>query len=302
MGSTGQKKVVLITGCASGIGRSLALGYHARGQTVIATDRDDHGLKDLAAAGMQTFALDVNDSDAINQVFKAVDEEHGGVDVLINNAGYGVMGPTLEVERDRLRHQFETNVFAPLELIQRAARTMIPRRTGIIVNVGSVSGILTTPFAGPYCASKSALHSLSDALRMELAPFNIRVITFQPGGVRTRFGDTAGDTVQLQKGSRYAGIRQYIMARTSISQERTISAEKTAAILMKKIERTRPPRIIRAGPKSIMLPSLRAFTFVWMRDLILSRKFGLHHLKGMADKGKEGAPATGSSSLLTAGQ
>ncbi len=102
--------------------------------------------------------------------------ESGRIDILINNAGYGLMGPLLELDADAIRAQLETNTIAPIALTQAVAPTMIAQGSGLIVNIGSVSGIFTTPFAGAYCASKAAIHSLSDALR--LSPRNRVFATF----------------------------------------------------------------------------------------------------------------------------
>ena len=180
-------KVVLVTGCSSGIGRELVRQLREQGHGVAATARRPDTLRDLLETGVTTHRLDVTDEDSIHGAVAEVMEAHGRIDILINNAGSGLIGPTAELPMADIRRQFETNVFGALALIQAVVPVMARQGSGRIINMGSVSGITATPWAGPYCASKAALHLFSDALRMELAPFGISVITVQPGGIRSQF-------------------------------------------------------------------------------------------------------------------
>nr|MBF3181138.1 SDR family NAD(P)-dependent oxidoreductase [Pseudomonas aeruginosa] len=134
--------------------------------------------------------LDVNDAAALARLAEELEVEAAGLDVLVNNAGYGAMGPLLDGGVDAMRRQFETNVFAVVG-VTRALFPLLRRKSGLVVNVGSVSGVLVTPFAGAYCASKAAVHALSDALRLELAPFGVEVLEVQPGAIASNFGASA---------------------------------------------------------------------------------------------------------------
>jgi len=183
--------VALITGCSSGIGRALADGFKAAGYQVWASARKDGDVAQLRAAGFTAVQLDVNDAQALEQLGERINQEHGGLDVLVNNAGYGAMGPLLDGGVAAMQRQFETNVFAIVG-VTRALFPVLRRAKGLVVNIGSVSGVLVTPFAGAYCASKAAVHALSDALRMELAPFGIRVMEVQPGAIASSFAKNAG--------------------------------------------------------------------------------------------------------------
>jgi NAD(P)-dependent dehydrogenase (short-subunit alcohol dehydrogenase family) len=203
-----MKKVVLITGCSSGIGAAMVQEFARRGHIVYATARVPGALATLASQGINALALDVNNDESIAAAISTVDREHGRIDVLVNNAGYSQVGALVDLTREDLRAQFETNVVAPVAIARASIgllRNAAQRNGGVAVlaNVGSIVGLVTTPFAGAYCASKSALHSLSDALRMELAPFGIRVVTIQPGGVRSRFGAHAEAAIRLRPGSLY---------------------------------------------------------------------------------------------------
>jgi len=157
--------VALITGCSSGIGRALADVFKHAGYEVWASARRAEDVAALAAAGFTAVQLDVNDGDALRLLGERLNTECGGLDVLINNAGYGAMGPLLDGGVEAMRRQFETNVFSIVG-VTRAMLAVLRRSRGLVVNIGSVSGVLVTPFAGAYCASKAAVHALSDALRM----------------------------------------------------------------------------------------------------------------------------------------
>ncbi|MBF3109124.1 SDR family NAD(P)-dependent oxidoreductase, partial [Pseudomonas aeruginosa] len=158
--------------------------------------------------------LDVNDAAALARLAEELEVEAAGLDVLVNNAGYGAMGPLLDGGVDAMRRQFETNVFAVVG-VTRALFPLLRRKSGLVVNVGSVSGVLVTPFAGAYCASKAAVHALSDALRLELAPFGVEVLEVQPGAIASNFGASASremDSV-VDERSPWWPLRRQIQAR-----------------------------------------------------------------------------------------
>ena len=267
----------LITGCSSGIGRALAEELHRRGRLVYATARRPETIEDLEERGIRTAALDVNDADSIEALVGRLQEDGAGVDLLVNNAGFGAMGPLAELSIDDLRLQFETNVFAVVALIQAVVPGMVERRSGRIVNIGSVSGVLPTPFSGAYCASKAAVHALSDSLRMELAPFGIRVITVQPGAVRSEFGANASE--REQRLSLYAPLADAIAARASASQEGPTSTDVFAREVVDAVLADSPPAIVRSGRRSTLMPLAKRWLPTRVLDLGLSRRFELHRLR-----------------------
>ncbi|MEJ6655145.1 MAG: SDR family NAD(P)-dependent oxidoreductase, partial [Pseudomonas sp.] len=181
-----SKPVALITGCSSGIGQALAHLCLDSGYEVFAAARNPATLAPLTSRGAQAVTLDVNDAAQIAACSERVRSEAGRLDLLVNNAGYGAMGPVLDADRETLLKQFDTNVFAPLQLV-RATADLLRDSRGLIVNIGSVSGVTTTPFCGVYCASKAALLSLSYALRMEISPFGISVLSVKPGAIASDF-------------------------------------------------------------------------------------------------------------------
>ncbi|MFH0243747.1 oxidoreductase [Streptomyces sp. HK10] len=183
---------VLITGASSGIGRAAALRLARRPElTVYATARRTGSVADLTGAGARVLALDVTDEESMAAAVTAVEAEHGSVGILVNNAGYGEYGTVEEADLDRVRRQFETNVFGLARMTQLALPGMRAAGRGRIVNIGSMGGRLVFPAGGYYHASKYAVEALTDALRFEAAPFGVGVSLVEPGLIRTGFSDTA---------------------------------------------------------------------------------------------------------------
>jgi NAD(P)-dependent dehydrogenase (short-subunit alcohol dehydrogenase family) len=190
MGSQ-HSNAVLITGCSTGIGKATASFLARSGWNVYATARRISDLADLAAAGCRTLALDVTDEESMREAVRGVEADAGAVGVLINNAGYMQTGAIESVPLDRVRAQFETNVFGLVRLTQLVLPGMRRARYGRIVNLSSMGGRLTLPGGGYYHASKYGVEAISDALRFEVARFGIKVIVIEPGLIRTAFGAAA---------------------------------------------------------------------------------------------------------------
>jgi NAD(P)-dependent dehydrogenase (short-subunit alcohol dehydrogenase family) len=228
-------RAALVTGCSSGIGRAAALALAANGYTVYATARRPETLADLAARGLHTLALDVTDEDSMVAAVRAIEEEHGRVEVLVNNAGYALQGPIEDTSMDAVRAQFETNVFGLVRLTQLVLPAMRAAGSGRIINIGSMGGRFTFPGGGYYHASKHAVEAISDALRLEVAPFGVHVSLVQPGPVTSSFVDAAVDTVEVGDGP-YAGFRQALVDRyreayDGSSSNLEVSPEKVAAVI-----------------------------------------------------------------------
>ena len=263
---------VLITGCSSGIGRALADAFKTAGYDVWASARRAKDVAGLSAAGFNAVQLDVNDSAALQRL----SEQWGELDVLINNAGYGAMGPLLDGGTEAMQRQFETNVFSIVGVTQ-ALFPALRRSKGLVVNIGSVSGVLVTPFAGAYCASKAAVHALSDALRMELAPFGVRVMEVQPGAIKTRFAKNAGAQAELliHEQSPWWPLREGIRARSQASQDKPTPASEFAANVLTAAQKAQPPRLLRSGNGSRALPLMAALLPKGLLEKVLKKRFGL---------------------------
>jgi NAD(P)-dependent dehydrogenase (short-subunit alcohol dehydrogenase family) len=177
----------LITGCSTGIGRATATALTARGYEVVATARRPETLGDLKVSAM--IALDVDDDRSV----AAARKEVGAVDVLVNNAGFGVEGPVESVPLTDARRMFETNFWGAARMIQAFVPGMRERGQGAVVNVTSTAGIAAGPFGGYYSASKFALEALSEALHLEVGHFGVRVYVIEPGAIASRFSDNLVD-------------------------------------------------------------------------------------------------------------
>ena len=178
---------VLLTGAASGIGRATAQAFLADGWTVHATDIDTDGLAELAEMGCHTAAMDVTDDDAVETAVERIETESGGIDCLVNNAGYGQMGPVEDVPIERMRAQFDVNYWGAIRCTKAVLPGMRDRGGGTIVNVASVMGQVASPGWGAYAGSKHALEGTSDALRVEVAQQEIDVVLVEPAWVQTGF-------------------------------------------------------------------------------------------------------------------
>jgi NAD(P)-dependent dehydrogenase (short-subunit alcohol dehydrogenase family) len=278
-----MQRVILITGCSSGIGAAMAAQLHRLGHRVYASARRPEALAPLAEQGMATLALDVNDDASIASAMAAIESAEGRLDMLVNNAGYSQVGAVVDLTREDLRGQYETNVIAPVA-VTRAAIPLLRAAvaaggSATLVNVGSIVGLFTTPFAGAYCSSKAAVHSLTDALRMELAPFGIRVVTVQPGGVRSSFGDHAEEGIRLPEGSIYKGAEAGIRARAQAGQQGATPAEAFIEPVVEKLLRNTPPAIIRGGKNSVRLPLLKKLLPLSVFDRMLAKTFGLDRFR-----------------------
>jgi NAD(P)-dependent dehydrogenase (short-subunit alcohol dehydrogenase family) len=185
-------QVILVTGCSSGIGRAAALEAARRGHRVFASARNVADVAEIARPpSIEAVELDVAGPGSIAAAVKRVADAAGRIDALVNAAGYAHYGAVEEVSAEEWRAQFEVNFFGAVDLTRAVLPRMREARRGTVVMVSSVGGRVVVPFAAPYCASKHALEAVADSLRVEAAPFGIRVVVVQPGPVETRFADKA---------------------------------------------------------------------------------------------------------------
>jgi len=276
-----MKKVAIITGCSTGIGREAAIRLNNLGWTVVATGRRPEMLVPLKEAGCLTYSLDVTDAGQIDGIFDNIIKTTGRIDLLMNNAGYGLIMPSPDISPEEMKSQFQTNFFGAFSVLQKVLPVMKAQNSGIIVNMGSISGLAPTPFAGAYCASKAAIHAWSDSLRMELKPFGIKVITVQPGGIATDFGknSTTNVTRLFKPGSWYSSIESFIYKRANTSQEKATPSDLFVRKLVKKITSSDPPAVIRLGKRSLTLPFMKRWLPVKLLDKMMMKKYGLDQLK-----------------------
>lgn len=183
-----MKKTILITGCSSGIGYCVAKALHQRGYRVFATARRRESVEMLLAEGLESFRLNLTDSNSIHFAFEEVMRRtNGELYAVFNNGAYGLPGAVEDLNRDALRAQFETNVFGWQELTNLAIPVMRRQGYGRIIQNSSVLGFVSLPFRGAYNASKYAIEGLSDTLRLELRGSNIYVSLIEPGPIASQF-------------------------------------------------------------------------------------------------------------------
>src|SRR2546428_12594266 len=179
---------VLITGSSSGIGKACAQLFVARGWNVAATARDPTALAGWApTTHALALRLDVTNEETIAAAFAATTARFGSIEVLVNNAGYGVFGPLEGITPEQLERQFQTNVFGVAAMIRHVLPIMRQRRQGTIINMSSIAGRTADPFASAYGATKFAIEGLSESLRFELKAHGVRVKLIEPGHFKTDF-------------------------------------------------------------------------------------------------------------------
>ena len=175
-------KIILITGASSGIGKAIGEYLYHKGYTVYGTSRQP---EKIANSMFPLLALDVRDENSIRRCVAEVTRISGRIDVLVNNAGVGITGPLEEIPSAEIKANFETNLFGPIEMMKAVLPHMRARKSGLIVNVTSIAGYMGLPYRSVYSASKGALELITEALRMEVKPFNINIANVAPGDFAT---------------------------------------------------------------------------------------------------------------------
>lgn len=206
-----NKKVILVTGASSGIGKATAKQLLEDGHTVYVAARRLEKMKDLEELGATAIKMDITVEEDIQDVVSTIRENHDGVDVLVNNAGYAIYGAVEDTSIDDARRQFEVNIFGLARLTQLILPTMRERKSGKIINVSSMGGKIYTPLGAWYHATKHALEGWSDCLRLELKQFGIDVVIIEPGIIETEFGDVmSGPMMERSGGTAYAGLAKAV--------------------------------------------------------------------------------------------
>ncbi len=269
------QRVVLITGCSTGIGRTTALELARRGWRVIATARGLESIRDLRSDQIDVLPLDVTVESSRAGAIESAVERAGRLDALVNNAGFSIGGPLELVTLDEARAQFETNVWGALRLIQLAAPILRSQGGGRVVNVTSVMGQVSVPFSGLYASSKYALEALSDTLRWELNPWNIKVVLVEPGFVKTSFGkNSAPLRSRFRDHPLYAKyLRQDEATRRAVS--RGDHPVHVAQVIEHALVDDSPRARYRSGLDAQLALTARRWIPDWLFDFGITRVFGL---------------------------
>ncbi|WP_297332887.1 SDR family NAD(P)-dependent oxidoreductase [Flavobacterium sp.] len=275
-----MKKVVLITGASSGIGKETAKLFAQNGFQVIAVARNLEKMKDPRLLDCSVFSMDVTNEESIQNAFKQIYSKFNQIDILINNAGYSQNGFIEELTLSQLKYQFDVNVFGLVRVTQMVLPKMREANSGHIINVGSVGGDFTTAGAGAYHASKYAVESFSDAMRQELSGFGIKVSLIKPGGVETAFVDNSAYPNAIA-GNPYARMR----ANFQDMMQNILKAKNSSFPILKPIEvgnvildaakSNNPKTRIRVGRTAKTMPLIKRFMSDKAFDKMIMNQLGL---------------------------
>ena len=233
-----KPKVVLITGASSGIGKVCAQHLHAQGFQVYGASRSlQPGSRDYA-----TTPMDVNDDASVIRGVSEIIDREGRLDVVINCAGFGIAGAVEDTSLEEAKAQFETNFFGVLRVCKAALPTMRRQHSGLIINISSIAGLISVPFQGFYSASKFAVEGLTEALRLEVSPFGIRVVLIEPGDFQTEFSAHRRKVLHSENSTAY---RDQLAKALSVSEkdESKGHAPITIARLIERIIRNPSPKL-----------------------------------------------------------
>lgn len=282
-----NNKTVLITGAANGIGRATAMAFVKQGYKTYATDKDTSNMDELEKLGCKIKYIDVTIDSVMVEAIKQIEQETGGVDILINNAGFGQNGVIEELSIDKIRKQFEVNVFGLIRMTQLVLPKMRERKIGRIINIGSVGGEFTTLGASAYHASKWALESFNDGLRGELRQFGIEVVLVKPGGVYTNFMNTANKLYPepLADGTYNEFRKKFVKQSNDIFDPNknsfgVLNPEKVASVILKAAQKRKPKTRYKIGALAKITPIIhslmsdRGFDKFMLKQFKVSKKMG----------------------------
>jgi NAD(P)-dependent dehydrogenase (short-subunit alcohol dehydrogenase family) len=263
-------KVVLITGISSGIGAATARALAGAGYRVFGGARAPASLAPIP--GVEIIALDVRDEDQARRAVAQVEQQAGGIDILINNAGVSLVGPVEATSLAEARALFDTNVFGVLTMVQAVLPAMRARGTGLIVNISSVLGFLPAPFMGLYAASKHALEGLSETLDHEVRDFGVRVVLVEPSFTNTRL-----DTKAARAGLDIAAYAEAMERSTRAVRQQVDSAPAPETVAASILGLLRAPHRLRqpVDRRARLLSTLRRFAPARQVDKSLRGAFGL---------------------------
>ena len=276
-----MEKVALVTGSSSGIGFETSLALARNGFHTFATMRDlgkDEKIKQIIEKedlSIEILELDVDNEESVNQAIKTISEKKGRIDVLVNNAGYGMWGTVEDVSIDEFKEQFETNFFSIIRLIQKVAPIMRKQSSGNIVNISSVAGRIGFPVSPAYISSKFALEGLSESLRFELMPFGINVIIIEPGVIKTNFFDSMKLSEKSQQDSTYKEITDKVISGVKMMAEMGTHPKEVADVVIKTLGEEKPlPRYVIGNDAMMFLEAKKMKTDIEFENYLKKELYG----------------------------
>lgn len=265
-----RKMTALVTGASSGMGKEIAKRLIQDGFQVYVAARQIEKMEDLQALGARRLRMDISKDEEIAAAVASILDEVEGIDVLVNNTGFGLYGPVEDIGIDEARYQFEVNVFGPARLTQLLLPAMRRKKAGTIVNITSMGGKIYTLLGAWYHATKHALEGWSDSLRLELAPFGIKVVVIEPGLIETGFGDVVADGLLKRSGTgAYAKVTEAVAktTRATYGHGRGSDPRLIADVVSTAVKSARPRTRYAAGKYAKMMIGVRK----WLGDRIFDR-------------------------------
>ena len=276
-----MEKVAVVTGASSGIGYETALALAREGYHTYATMRDatkSDKIKELGEKDglkISVLELDVDDDDSVKVAIKKILDEKQRIDVLVNNAGWGLWGCVEDVSVDEFKTQFETNFFSVIRLIQEVGPTMRKQGSGKIINISSVAGRIGFPASPAYISSKFALEGLSESLRLEMAPFGVDVIIIEPGVIKTNFLNPVRLAKKSESDTAYRDITTKVVSGVKMMAEMGTPPKEVADTIVKSINDDKPlPRYIVGNDASMFLEAKKSKTDIEFENYLKKELYG----------------------------
>lgn len=274
-----MEKVAIVTGSSSGIGFETALALAREGYYTYATMRDTkkgNPIKEIAKKenlNLEVLELDVDKDQTVQTAINKILKEKNRIDVLVNNAGYGLFGCLEDLSMEELKAQFETNFFGVVRVSQAVIPVMRKQKSGIIVNVSSVAGRIGFPVSPAYISSKFALEGLSESMRYELLPFGINTIIIEPGVIKTNFMSSVKKSMKTD--SVYKDITNKVISGISMMAEMGTPAQEVARTIIKAIKSENPlPRYTVGNDAAMFLEAKKTKTDLEFENYIKKELFG----------------------------
>jgi len=276
-----MEKVAVVTGSSSGIGFETSLALAREGYFTYATMRDttkSNKIKEIAQKEnlkINVLELDVDDEKSVKSAIAQILNQKQRIDVLVNNAGWGLWGCVEDVSIDEFKEQFETNFFSIIKLIQEVGPTMRKQGSGTIVNISSVVGRIGFPASTAYISSKFALEGLSESLRFELAPFGVNVVIIEPGVIKTNFMKNMRMAEKSESNTVYRDITVKVVSGVKMMAEMGTHPKEVADTIIKAVKDEKPlPRYIVGNDASMFLEAKKNKTDIEFENYLKKELYG----------------------------
>jgi len=276
-----MEKVALVTGSSTGIGFETSLALARDGFYTFATMRDivkGEKIKEIAGKenlSIEIIELDVDKEDSVKNAVQNIMKKKQRIDVLVNNAGWGLWGSVEDVSVDEFKTQFETNFFSVIRMIQEVAPIMREQNSGNIVNISSIAGRIGFPISPAYISSKFALEGLSESLRFELMPFGINVIIIEPGMIKTNFFDPMKLGKKAEKTDVYKSITEKVISGVKMMAQMATDPKEVSNTIIDAIKEEKPlPRYIVGNDASMFLEAKKMKTDLEFENYLKKELYG----------------------------